>query len=183
MTLDDFYSEFEIRKLGIGESVQSFNCGDNDLDDFILNDASLYRNALLAITYVLERKADKEVVAYFSLANDRIALKDFPNNTEFNRFRRHRFVNEKRLTNYPAVKLCRFAVNRSVREQSIGTYLLDYMKSWFVDDNKTGCRFLTVDAYHSAEPFYLRNGFFYLSASDADKPTRLMFFDLIDIAD
>ncbi len=183
MTLDDFYSEFEIRKLGIGERVQSFSCGDEDLDDFILNDASLYRTALLAITYVLERKSDKEVMAYFSLANDRIALKDFPNNTEFNRFRRRRFVNEKRLTNYPAVKLCRFAVSESARGQSIGSFLLDYMKSWFVDDNKTGCRFLTVDAYHTAEQFYLRNGFFYLSNTDIDKQTRLMFFDLINLED
>lgn len=183
MTLDQFYSEFEIRKLEIGENVGSFSCGDDDLDDFILNDASPYRAALLAITYVLERKVSKEVVAYFSLANDRITLKDFPNNTEFNRFRRHRFVNEKRLTSYPAVKLCRFAVSESVRSMSIGSYLLNYIKSWFVDENKTGCRFLTVDAYRTAEPFYQRNGFFYLSGNDIDRRTRLMFFDLIDLED
>lgn len=181
MTLDEFYSTFEIRRLGSGESVCSFSCGDEDLDDFIINDASPYRDALLAVTYVLERRMNQEIVAYFSLANDRISLRDFPNNTEFNRFRRHRFVNEKRLTNYPAVKLCRFAVSGTVKGQSIGSFLLDYMKSWFIYDNKTGCRFMTVDAYRSAEAFYLKNGFFYLSNSDVDAKTRLMFFDLINI--
>lgn len=183
VTLEDFYSIFEIRKLKSGECLDSFRCGDEDLDDFIAHDVALYKEALLAVTYVLERKDNKEPVAYFSLANDRIALRDFPDNTEFNRFRRHRFVNKKRLKNYPAVKLCRFAVSQTIKGQSVGSFLLDYMKSWFVDDNKTGCRFLTVDAYSSAEPFYLHNGFFYLSSQDENKKTRLMFFDLINIED
>lgn len=55
------------------------------------------------------------------------------------------------------------------------------MKSYFVDNNRTGCRFMTVDAYKSAEAFYLKNGFLYLVEDDVDHNTRLMFFDLIDI--
>lgn len=57
------------------------------------------------------------------------------------------------------------------------------MKRYFVADNKTGCRFLTVDAYHTAEPFYLKNGFLYLNSGDVEKPTRLMFYDLINLVD
>lgn len=30
---------------------ESFNCGDADLNDFILNEGPLYREALLAVTY------------------------------------------------------------------------------------------------------------------------------------
>lgn len=182
MTLEEFHSQYEIRKLKKGERITSFSCGDEDLDDFILNDAYLYRNALLAITYVVEHKDTRQVSAYFSLANDRITIKDFPDKNAFNRFRRHRFVNEKRLTNYPAVKLCRFAIDSSLKGQSVGTYLLDFMKSFFVDDNRTGCRFMTVDAYRSAEPFYGKNGFLYLTNEEQENSkTRLMFFDLINI--
>lgn len=181
MTLEEFYTGYSIRKLGLKERIPAFSCGDDDLNDFIINDAPLYRAALLAVTYVIERIADNEVVAYFSLANDRIAIKDFPSNNEFNKFRRHRFVNEKRLTNYPSVKLCRFAISESVKGQHLGTILLDFMKRYFVSDNKTGCRFLTVDAYRSAERFYEKNGFLYLSTGDTDKPTRLMFYDLINL--
>lgn len=115
MTLDEFYSNYTIRRLKRGEHVAIFHCGDEDLDDFIINDSHLYRGALLAVTYVLERKDTNEVAAYFSLANDRIAIKDFPDNKAFNRFRKHRFVNEKRLTNYPAVKLCRFAISEEAK--------------------------------------------------------------------
>lgn len=183
MTFDNFYNEYSIRKLRRGDRIQTFSCGDEDLDDFIINDAPLYRDALLAVTYIIERNKDKEAVAYFSLANDRIAIKDFPSNNEFNKFRRHRFVNEKRLTNYPAVKLCRFAISKSAKGQGIGTLLLDFMKRYFLSDNKTGCRFLTVDAYRTAEIFYQKNGFLFLSSADMEKPTRLMFYDLINLED
>lgn len=181
MGFEEFYNEFEIRRLDNGESIAAFTCGDDDLDDFILNDAPLYRKALLAVTYVIESRLNGSVAAYFSLANDRIAIKDFPNNNAFNRFRRHRFVNDKRLTNYPSVKLCRFAISNSAQGRRIGTILLDFLKRYFVSENKTGCRFLTVDAYKSAEPFYAKNGFLYLTENDVDKPIRLMFYDLINI--
>ena len=43
-----------IRKLQDGEVVQSFNCGDTELNDFILNKAADYKKSLLAVSYVLE---------------------------------------------------------------------------------------------------------------------------------
>lgn len=181
MTIEDFYNDYGIRKLELGEYIGSFSCDDEDLEDFIKNDAPLYREALLAVTYIIQRNADKAVVGYFSLANDRISIKDFPTNNEFNKFRRHRFVNEKRLTNYPAVKLCRFALDNTIKGNHIGSLLLDFMKRFFVSDNKTGCRFLTVDAYRTAEPFYAKNGFLYLNKKDEDRTTRLMFYDLINL--
>lgn len=109
-------------------------------------------------------------------------MADFESKTEFNRFRKVKFVNEKRLKSYPAVKLCRLAVDKTLKGQSIGTYLLNFIKSFFVVNNKTGCRFLTVDAYKAAVPFYEKNGFVPLNDDDIDAPTRLLYFDLKDIA-
>ena len=42
-------------------------------------------------------------------------------------------------------------------------------------------RFLTVDAYLSAVPFYERNGFKMLVTDDEDKHTSLMFFDMMEL--
>lgn len=178
MEYADITDQYTIRKIGAEEEVETFDCGDADLNDFILHEARPYRKALLAVTYVLERKADKAVCAYFSLANDRVSLSDFESKTEFNRFRRRRFVNEKRLKSYPAAKICRLAVVTSEKGKNIGTFLLDFIKSYFVRDNKTGCRFLTVDAYAAAQPFYLRNRFVPLNEEDGEAPTRLFYFDL-----
>lgn len=176
-------NKLSIRRLQKNELVNSFDCGDADLNEFILNESVFYRKALLAVSYVVEDMANKQVLAYFSLANDRVSLSDFENKTKFNRFRKQRFVNEKRLKSYPASKVCRLGVDISARGMRIGSYLIDFIKSYFLVDNKTGCRFLTVDAYADAIPFYLKNGFVPLNDEDADAATRLLYFDLATIAD
>lgn len=186
LALPEQFSSYVIRKLEPDEKIKSFDCGDADLNDFIVNAADDYRKALLAVTYVLESPEDtghEHVIAYFSLANDRVSLSDFENNAEFNRFRRQRFVNEKRIRSYPAAKICRLGVDVSARNLHIGTLLISFIKSYFIADNKTGCRFLTVDAYHDALPFYYKNLFVPLNDDDKDSHTRLLFFDLNDIAD
>lgn len=149
MEREEIESKYSIRKLQNGEDTHLFDCGDEDLNDFILNEAKLYRKELLAVSYVLEREDVHLVHAYFSMANDRISL----------------------------------AVDKTLKGQSIGTYLLNFIKSFFVVNNKTGCRFLTVDAYAPAIPFYEKNGFVLLNDDDIDAPTRLLYFDLKDIAD
>lgn len=183
MTTEEILADYEIRKLGLNDTVDTFDCGDEDLNDFIINDAPLYRKTLLAMTYILVNKNTGKVIAYFSVANDRISIKDFPTNTEFNRFRKHKFVNEKRLKSYPAIKICRLGIDKSVQGQQIGTFLIDFIGTLFVMDNKSGCRFLTVDAYAQAIPFYLKNDFVFLSSQDENQRTRLMYFDLSDISD
>ncbi|MCB1168677.1 MAG: hypothetical protein KDK33_21150, partial [Leptospiraceae bacterium] len=62
----------------------------------------------------------------------------------------------------------------------LGRQILDLLKADFVTNNKTGCRFITVDAYNNPKTlgFYGRNGFEYLDETDSNKKTRLMFFDL-----
>lgn len=45
---------YEMRKLDISEKIKSFDCGDTNLNDFILHESFLYRKALLAVSYVLK---------------------------------------------------------------------------------------------------------------------------------
>ena len=58
--------------------------------------------------------------------------------------------------------------------------MLDMIKINFIKNNKAACRFLTVDAYNSAVPFYERNGFVPLQHMDGKAATNLMFYDLIN---
>lgn len=51
----------------------------------------------------------------------------------------------------------------------VGQQIINYIKIWFIDDeNKTGCRFLVVDAYNKLNvlKFYERNKFKYLYADE-----------------
>lgn len=95
----------------IKKIIKSFDCGDVDLNDFILNESMFYRKALLA-----------------------------------------------------------------VRDGHILTGI--HSKLYFAINNKTGCRFLTVDAYADAVPFYQKNGFEPLTPDDESSPTRLLYFNL-----
>ena len=88
------FDEYRIRRLQQGERIESFDCGDADLNDFIINESH---------------------------------------------------------------------------------------KSYFLVDNKTGCRFVTVDAYIDAVPFYEHNDFQHLKGHDEDLITRLLFYDLNDM--
>ena len=87
------------------------------------------------------------------------------------------------MKSYPAGKLCRLAVDLSAQDSHIGSYLIDFIKSFFISDNKTGCRFITVDAYADVIAFYEKNNFVKLDDEDKDARTRLLYFDLNDIAD
>ncbi len=175
---------FIIAKLDEDETVKAFDCGDDDLNDFIVNECAPYRKEKLAVTYVLEPEQDtnhEHIAAFFSLANDRISLADFESKTNYNRFSR-RFNNPKRLKSYPAVKIGRLGVSLSMKGLSLGSSLLNFIKMYFLIDNKTGCRFVTVDAYAAAVPFYQKNGFVPLNDDDLNDPTRLLYYDLNDIS-
>lgn len=175
------YKDFDIHLLSSNDNVDSFNCGNEDLNEFIQNDAVNYFDQRLAYNYVMQ-KAD-QTIAYFSLANDRIAIDDFESKTHFNRFRRRHFVNSKRIKTYPAAKLCRFAVDSKYRGKRIGSSLLNMIKFTLSKESQTACRFLIVDAYREAFAFYIKNGFTPLRECDQiEGPTIPMYFDLFDIS-
>ena len=172
----------KIRRMSPSDGAGSFCCGDDDLDDFIRNDAPLYARQKLASNYVMQK--DNDTIAYFSLANDRVSVDNFDERTQFNRFRKKLFVNSKRLKGYPSVKLCRFAVDRQFKGCGIGTALLNLIKHTLANNMKSACRFLIVDAYPDAVPFYEKNGFVPLNSVAAQsKSTVLMYFDLCDCQD
>lgn len=175
ITIKEFQDEYEWGVLKPQDCVETFNCGDEDLDNFIIKESPNYSKALLAVTYVVRAKSlGNKVVAYFSLAADKLSVSDFNSNSEFNRFRKHRFILEKRMRSYPAVKLCRLGVDGSVKKCGLGSAILASVSYMLTHGNRFGCRFLTVDAYKAAVPFYEKNGFQPLTSKDADHTTRML---------
>ena len=94
---------------------------------------------------------------------------------------RKRFVNEKRRKHFPAVKIGRFAVDKSYESSGVGRYLISLIKSSTITNQKSGCRFITVDAYNDAIGFYEKNGFVMVNAFNPEKRTQPMFFDLAQL--
>lgn len=198
MRVDSFILERDtVRKpytAEIAEYCNPFSCKDKDLDDFFANDALLYDKELLGRTYVwIDLSNPTNIMAMVTLANDSVKAK-FIASSARNRIQR-RIVNAKRGINYPAVLIGRLAVAAEYRGKglNVGSQILDYIKGWFrSEDNKTGCRFLVVDAYNNEKTlhFYEVNGFKPLYKSEQEEraflelseneplATRFMFYDL-----
>lgn len=156
---------------------KAFDCGNDDLNGFLLEDSKDYLRRLLSVTYVLE--TDDDIVAYFSVSNDKISIPDSDKSTW--RKIKALFPHSKHRGDYPAVKIGRLGVNVKYQHSNIGTDILDFVKEMFITNNRTGCSFVTVDALRHALPFYLKNGFLFLdkaSVADTTKGTVLLYYDL-----
>ena len=140
---------------------------------------------------------DPRIVCAFTLANDSIKAALIPNASR-NRIQRN-IPNSKRTRSYPAVLIGRLgvALDFQGKGNGIGSQTIDYIASWFLmPDNKTGCRFIVVDAYNRDEVlhFYEKNGFRFLYAneslekeanhlsSDEKLKSRMMYLDLISLS-
>lgn len=184
------------------KQCKPFDCGNSDLNEFFAKDVLKYTSELLGKSYCFTLDEDEsQIVSAFTISNDSIKTFTLPNsrkkkvNTDIPRM--------KQMKSYPAVLIGRLGVNLDFRkikgeEKSIGDQMMDFIKSWFIDkSNKTGCRFIVVDSYNDIAPlkYYKRNGFTELfSSEDQEKeftnfplekllPTRLLYFDLIVLAD
>lgn len=171
-----------------------FSCEDSDLDEFFSKDAFLYERELLGKTYAWINTADpSKILGMVTLANDSVKAQ-FMAGSARNRLQRS-VTNAKRGMNYPAVLIGRLGVSSEYRGKGlyIGSQILDFLKGWFRSfDNKTGCRFIVVDAYNNKNTlhFYEKNGFKPLYKTEEEEraflelspeeplDTRFMFFDL-----
>lgn len=178
----------------VASFCDTFSCKDADLDDFFANVAPYYDTELLGKTYAWVNVTNpKHILGLVTLANDSVKLK-LISSTALNRLQRG-VENTKRGINFPAVLIGRLGVSAEDRDKglNIGSQIIDFIKSWFrSSDNKTGCRFIVVDAYNNERTihFYQKNGFKLLYRTESEErdflelteqetlETRFMFFDL-----
>lgn len=175
------------------EESSMFSCGNEDLDGFFHDDAVSYAENLFGKSYCYYLESDKsEIVCAFTVSNASIFTKYLPNARKKKVAKLVPHVKQDLI--YPAVLIGRLGISTKFQHLHIGTEVMDFIKSWFVEPyNKTGCRYIVVDAYNDDIPvsFYKKNGFDFMFSTEeqekayrgivSDKPlrTRLMFFDLI----
>ena len=131
---------------------------------------------LLAVTYLLEDLDNNCTIAYFSLLNDKIE-RELTDEKAWKKLSRQ-IPNIKRRSSHPAVKIGRLAVSKEYQHQNWGQQILSFIKKWFSENNKTGCRYITVDALKEAELFYSKSEFKPLVTPEKEDETILMYYDL-----
>jgi len=167
--------------------INDFSCGDDkgeiDLNDFLHSKAKNYRKELLATTFLLQ--SDTEIIAYFSIFNDTLKVEDssFISISSFKKKLKDLVSHKKRhLKSFPAIKIGRLAVNEAVIGKGIGKKIIGFVIDYAIEVNmRCACKFVTLDAYAKAIPFYQKLGFQFLTAKDENCDERQMYLDLTPI--
>lgn len=144
--------------------------GDKDIDEFIFKDAQRHYEHRMAVTYALSIPPDTQIIAVATLQNDAIRLGE----KGFDGFPYKAF---------PAVKIGRLGVLREFQNHGIGSALIEIIIQFMCSANRTGCRFVTLDAYNNERvlSFYKKNNFLRLE-SKSKRQGRLtvpMYRDLL----
>ncbi len=160
-------------------SLDEFNCGDDDLNEFFKIDAAQNEKELLGKTYSLTREGYE-----ITDQNPPIALICYCNGSIHVNLAED-FQRQEGVTYYeylPAVKIARLGVHQDFKGYHIGDLVLTMTKSIFLSQNRTGCRILIVDAYKKDKvvKFYEENGFQRIHESNKEKKasTWTMYYDL-----
>lgn len=129
-----------------------FDCGDEDLNDFLRTDAARLEDLGVARTHLAWRV--DQLVGYVTLIADSVELQTRERKKLRLLHHDHPVV--------PAVKVARLAVATGHRNtfHGTGTLLMAFAYSQAIlVSAQIGCRLLTVDAYPKAVSFYERLGF------------------------
>lgn len=161
---------FILRKVDDHSICSSFDCGNEDLNDYFHNHAEPHKTQLITQCYCLQDEVSGEIMALLDFCNDSVRSDDYNALIDIDDAKRYRYL--------PAVKITRLGVRRDLHNQNFGTQCLNMVKMFFITDNRTGCRCITVDAYKEVVGFYTKNKFKLLSRQDERKATRAMLFDL-----
>jgi predicted GNAT family N-acyltransferase len=141
-------------------SREGFSCGEEALDQFLLQKAAQNQEKAQSSTHVVLEGDGASIVGYVTLINARIPLTDLP-------------ATSKKLTNrddIPAMLIARMAVDRRCQGKRIGEFLLKHALKLSFESSRIGsCSAVFLDAKDKSKQFYLKYGFTELPG----RPSRL----------
>jgi len=142
-------NDLEVFALCEGEDLSTFFCTDNDLNDFIHNDALQDMQKGYSVTHLV--KKDEITVGIFTLVTDSIEAK---------------LIDKDEFPDYPygklpAMKIARLATHKEFERQRIGKFMINeaFIRAYELTQH-IGCCVITVDAKIDSVGFYEKYAFF-----------------------
>src|SRR5579884_3636292 len=155
-----------IRRLEEQDELESFDCGDERLNNYLKRHAwSNQQRSSIGVTYVAtDEAAPRSVIGYFTLATAGIPRERFP--------KQH--VRGLPPYDLPLILLARLAVDHRFSGRGLGHALIsEAFKIALRVADDVGCRCVIADAYKNRVTWYARYGF--IPFEDA---TQRMFLDI-----
>ena len=145
-------SKIEIVKLSEVYDISRFDCGDNDINEFLRNDALNYQKEKIAVTtlFIFENN----ILGFCSLASDAVKLE---RKTEEEKIRTEL---GRGYSEYPALKLARFGRDKRFKKSGVGKFILNYVVGKAISLNDDAAiRFVSLDSYANRVEYYKGYGF------------------------
>lgn len=179
--MSDISNNYILRPIQSNDDTKKLSLGDATflpLKIFLQKNALEFHQHEIAKTYILlnPQLASNRVWGYITLMNSEIVLNEGQRPQEPSASSKYEA--------FPAVKIARLAVDKTLQGQGFGRMILD----WSISHIKlaimphVGCRFMVVDAKRDSIQFYQKGGFTLLDTeSNHSDEHPLMFIDLCKI--
>lgn len=166
MKIEDIKERYYFETLHEEHDLSDFDCGDEELNDFLKNDALKQQSEKLNVTKLA--LYDGKIIGYASLLTDTIILRKIKDEKLRVKLKGKLNLNsnEKEIS---AVMIGRFALDKKYTGKGLGSHILrNILKNLKeISKNKVGFRFIVIEGYASAFNFYvLKNGFDYLEKDE-----------------
>lgn len=162
MKIEDIKENYYFETLTEEHDLSDFDCGDEELNNFLKDDALAQQNEKLNVTKLI--MCDEKIIGYTSLLTDTLILKNI--NDEPLRLKIKGKLNiDSNSKGISAVKIGRLAIDKKYSSKGLGTHILrNIIKSLkIIAESNVGFRFIIVEGYAKAFKFYVvKNGFEYL---------------------
>jgi GNAT superfamily N-acetyltransferase len=159
-----------IRHLEEFDDVESFDCGDEPLNNYLKRHAwTNQQKSSIGVTYVaLEESAPGVVLGYFTLATSSVPRDSLPK----------KYVRGLPPYDLPLILLARLAVDTRFAGKGLGGALIsEAFKITIRVADEVGCRCIITDAYRDRVGWYAKYGFIHIEGTERDGPQK-MFLDV-----
>lgn len=159
-----------IRHLEEFDDVESFDCGDEALNNYLKRHAwNNQKKSSIGVTYVaVDESAPQTVLGYFTLATSSVPRDKMPS----------KYVRGLPPYDLPLLLLARLAVDKRFARRGLGEALIkEALRITLRVADEVGCRCLVTDAYRNRVDWYAKYGFIPIEGSAENGPQR-MFLDV-----
>ncbi len=155
-----------IQKLNSEHDIYNFDCGDSELNGFLLENSMVEMKAKMNVTYLATYNS--KIIAYFTLSSDSIKI-----NSDDKQYFEEKGI---RYVNFPALKIGRLAVDKNHHKNGVGTEIILRIVGFIINlSERIGSRFITVDAYVNSYDFYIKNNFVEFTKNKNSRNVALYF--------
>lgn len=162
MKIEEIKEKYHFENLTEDHDLSEFDCGDDDLNDFLKNDALKQQKSRLNVTKLI--LYDRKIIGYVSLLTDTLVLKNIQDEKIQLNIKNQLEIKSKN-KNISAVKIGRLALDKKYSGEGLGSHILRNILTnlKIISEKEIGFRFIIVEGYAKAFNFYVvKNGFEYL---------------------